>query len=115
MQRALPEVLGDPHGRVDVDVYARRCQKMAEGLRSLGFALESPKAGFFLFPRLPERLRTAQGGDVELTDQLLTQRTIVVPGTAFGVPGYLRLSMATEDVAVEGALAAFGRICGASS
>ncbi|MCA9709378.1 MAG: aminotransferase class I/II-fold pyridoxal phosphate-dependent enzyme, partial [Myxococcales bacterium] len=112
LQRALPRVLGQPDGRVDVSIYARRCRRMAEGLRALGFWVLPPRAGFFLFPGLPPRLRDADGGDVALTDRLLAERTIVVPGTAFGIPGHLRLSMAADDATVEGALAAFERVCG---
>jgi aspartate aminotransferase len=112
MQRMLPRVLADSEARVDVGVYARRCRKMADGLRELGFSIPTPKAGFFLFPGLPETLRDDDGGDVALTDRLLQRRTIVVPGTAFGVPGHLRLSMATPDEAIDGALAAFGAVCG---
>ena len=110
MQRMLPLVLGRPGGRVDVEVYARRCRRMAAGLRELGFALPEPRAGFFLFPRLPAALRGEDGGDIALTDRLLAERTIVVPGTAFGVPGHLRLSMAADDESVEGALASFRRV-----
>ncbi len=112
MQRVLPRVLADPHGRVDVEVYARRCRRMAEGLRALGFSIPTPRAGFFLFPGLPAALRDDTGGDVALTDRLVELRTVVVPGTAFGVPGHLRLSVATPDEAIEGALAAFRAICG---
>jgi aspartate aminotransferase len=112
MQRALPKVLGQPDGRVDVGVYARRCQTMAAGLRELGFAMPTPRAGFFLFPGLPEGLRGEDGGDIALTDRLLAERTIVVPGTAFGVPGHIRLSLAADEAAVDGALQAFRRVCG---
>lgn len=112
MQRVLPRVLSDPAGKVDVQVYARRCRTMAQGLRELGFSVPDPKAGFFLFPGLPASLVDEQGGDVALTERLLEHRTIVVPGTAFGVPAHLRLSMATPDEAVEGALEAFRRVCG---
>lgn len=115
MQRVLPLVLDRPDGRVDVSIYAHRCRRMAEGLRSLGFDAPVPTAGFFLFPGLPPRLRSIGGdtasGDVALTERLLGERTIVVPGTAFGVPGHLRLSMTAEDAAIEGALAAFERVC----
>jgi aspartate aminotransferase len=112
MQRVLPLVLDQPGGRVDVEIYARRCRRMAEGLRALGFSVLPPAAGFFLFPGLPPALRDARGGDVALTERLLAERTIVVPGTAFGVPGHLRLSMAADDAAIDGALAAFERVCG---
>ena len=107
MQRALPRVLGQPNGRVDVDIYARRTRRMAVGLRELGFAVPEPRAGFFLFPTLPPSLCLGEQPDVDLTERLLVHRTIVVPGTAFGVPGHLRLSLCVDDDAVEGALAAF--------
>ena len=111
MQRALPKVLGQPDGRVDVEVYARRCRTMAAGLRELGFDMPTPKAGFFLFPGLPDELRDDAGGDIALTDRMLAERTIIVPGTAFGAPGHIRLSMAADDASVDGALEAFRRVC----
>jgi aspartate aminotransferase len=109
MQRVLPKVLDQPGGRVDVRVYADNCAKMAAGLRELGFELPTPQAGFFLFPRLPAHLREA--GDVALTDRLREQRTLVVPGVAFGVPGHLRLAMCVDPPAVDGALSAFRAVC----
>ncbi len=112
MQRVLPKVLADPEGRVDVSVYANKCRRMAGALTELGFELPPPRAGFFLFPGLPERLRTEGGGDVELTERLVAERTIVVPGIAFGAPGYLRMSLATDDATIDGAIAAFCRVCG---
>ena len=112
MQRMLPKVLGQPDGRVDVAIYAKRCRTMADGLRELGFSVVEPKAGFFVFPGLPDSLRDEQGGDVALTERMQAERTIVVPGTAFGIPGHLRLSMAAPDEAVAGALEAFRRVCG---
>lgn len=112
MQRTLPRVLSHPAGRVDVSIYARNARRMAGALVELGFTLPEPRAGFFLFPRLPERLRDAHGGDIALTERLVAERTLVVPGTAFGTPGYLRLSMAVDDPTVDGAIAAFARACG---
>jgi aspartate aminotransferase len=111
MQRALPRVLGRAGGRVDVRVYAENCHKMAAGLRELGFHLPSPRAGFFLFPRLPASLLEA--GDVALTDRLRQHRTLVVPGIAFGVPGHLRLAMCVDPPVVDGALNAFRAACSA--
>jgi aspartate aminotransferase len=111
MQRVLPRLLEGEGARVDVSVYARNCRRMAAALRELGFTLAEPKAGFFLFPALPARLRDAEGGDVALTERLVAQRTIVVPGIAFGTPGHLRLSLAVDDATVDGAIAAFTRVC----
>ncbi|PRP91301.1 Arginine--pyruvate transaminase AruH [Enhygromyxa salina] len=109
MQRVLPKVLDQPGGRVDVRVYADNCAKMAAGLRELGFEQPAPQAGFFLFPRLPVHLREA--GEVALTDRLRQQRTLVVPGVAFGVPGHLRLAMCVDPPVVDGALNAFRVVC----
>ena len=109
MQRVLPKVLGQPGGRVEVQVYADNCARMAAGLRELGFDLPEPRVGFFLFPRLPEALREA--GDVVLTDRLREQRALVVPGVAFGVPGHLRLAMCVDPPVVDGALDAFRAVC----
>jgi aspartate aminotransferase len=112
MQRALPLVLGHPEGRVEVEVYEQNCQRMAAGIRELGFVLPDPQAGFFLFPRLPEALLGPEDADIALTEKLREQRTIVVPGTAFGVPGHLRLSMCVDPPVVDRALAAFRQVCG---
>lgn len=108
MQRVLPKVLADPTGKVDVAVYQRLAERMAEGLLDLGFHLVPPRAGFFLFPRLPD---TLPFDDIELTHRLLDHRTVVVPGAAFGMPRHLRLSMATDEASVHGALAAFRTVC----
>jgi aspartate aminotransferase len=114
MQRALPLVLDREDGRVDVSVYQRNCERMAEVLRSLGFHLAPVRAGFFLFPRLPAG--AFEGGDessdVVLTERLREQRCVVVPGTAFGVPGHLRLALCVDEATVDGAVAAFRSVCG---
>lgn len=110
MQRVLPKVLGRPDGRVDVGVYARRARRLRAGLVGLGFAVPEPRAGFFLFPRLPDAVvaRTPEGqaADVAFAERLVARRCIVVPGSAFGVENHLRLSVATDDAAIDGALAA---------
>lgn len=116
MQRALPQVLGQDGGQVDVEVYASNCRRMAQTLRGLGFKLADPRAGFFLFPRLPQRLVDAAAGgeessDVALTEALREVRCVVVPGSAFGEPDHLRLSMCVDPDAVTGAIAAFERVC----
>ncbi|KIG14726.1 Biosynthetic Aromatic amino acid aminotransferase alpha [Enhygromyxa salina] len=113
MQRVLPKVLGQPGGRVEVQVYAENCHKMAAGLRELGFEQPTPQAGFFLFPRLPASLRASlgEGGDVTLTHRLREQRALVVPGVAFGVPDHLRLAMCVDPPVVDGALNAFRAVC----
>ena len=50
-----------------------------------------PEGAFYFFPRL------AKGGDdVALADVLLDAGVATVPGSAFGAPGHIRLSFATD-------------------
>lgn len=50
-----------------------------------------PDGAFYLFPRL----RSGEN-DVTMADRLLEAGVATVPGSAFGAPGHLRLSFATE-------------------
>jgi len=63
-----------------------------------GFECRSGEGTFYAFPRVAgviERLGLVS--DVELTEHLLqTADVAVVPGSAFGAPGYLRLSFASS-------------------
>lgn len=108
MQRSLPLVLSHPEGRVDVSIYANNCKKMAAALSELGYELAAPRAGFFLFPRIPAAWRAkGEEGDALLTQALAAHRVIAVPGRAFGAPGYLRISMCVDPDLVDGAIEAF--------
>ena len=112
MQRALPLVLDRPDGRVDVGCYARNCQAMAAALVRNQFQVEPPRAGFFLFPRLPAAaLALGRDADIEMTERLRQQRVIVVPGRAFGSPEYLRISMCVAEDSLPGAIAGLDRAC----
>jgi len=57
-----------------------------------------PKGAFYAFPNVKELIRQANlKDDFALADYLLEKAKIaVVPGSAFGMPGYLRLSYATS-------------------
>jgi aspartate aminotransferase len=57
-----------------------------------------PDGAFYFFPRLKDG-----GDDVALADTLLDAGVATVPGSAFGAPGHLRISFATDlDTVVEG-------------
>ncbi|MFD5162140.1 aminotransferase class I/II-fold pyridoxal phosphate-dependent enzyme [Streptomyces hawaiiensis] len=55
----------------------------------------APDGAFYLFPRL------ATGDDLAVADALLEAGCATVPGSAFGAPGHLRLSFATDITALE--------------
>jgi LL-diaminopimelate aminotransferase len=72
------------------DVYGRRRDLMVEGLREAGFEVESPKATFYLWIRVPDGYTSA-----ELATRLLEEGIVVTPGNGFGEPGegYIRMAL----------------------
>lgn len=59
-----------------------------------------PSTGtFYTFPRVADIIEKAKNinNDIELADYLLNEANVaVIPGSAFGAPGYLRISYATS-------------------
>ncbi len=51
----------------------------------------APEGAFYLFPRI-----TGDADDVAVADRLLDAGVATVPGSAFGSPGHIRLSFATD-------------------
>jgi LL-diaminopimelate aminotransferase len=84
-----------------VGVYSRRRDLMVKGLREAGFELESPKATFYLWIKVPEGYTSAQ-----LTTRLLESGLIVTPGNGFGDPGagYIRIALTQKRDRLEEAI-----------
>ena len=74
-----------------VQVYLRRRDLMVKGLHDVGFEVESPRATFYLWIKVPEGYTSS-----ELTERLLEDAGLVVtPGNGFGEPGegYFRIAL----------------------
>jgi LL-diaminopimelate aminotransferase len=72
-------------------VYSGRRDLMVQGLREAGFALDPPKATFYLWIRVPHGYTSAT-----LATRLLEEAGLVVtPGNGFGEPGegYFRIAL----------------------
>ncbi|UDY23954.1 pyridoxal phosphate-dependent aminotransferase [Nocardioides sp. Kera G14] len=70
-----------------------------------GVECPTPEGAFYVYPSVKGLLeRTGIGSSAELAEHILEQAEVaVVPGEAFGTPGYLRLSYALgDDDLVEG-------------
>jgi aspartate aminotransferase len=88
--------------------YTRRRQRIVEGLRAIsGVTCEWPGGAFYAFPNVMAHLaggthQPMAGNCTDLARLLLDNaRVAVVPGAAFGAPGYLRLSYATSIERIE--------------
>ncbi len=83
--------------------YARRRARILEGLRAIpGITCTEPFGAFYVFPNISAMLGDTAPDSTALARQLLERvHVAVVPGDAFGAPGYLRLSYATAMERIE--------------
>ncbi|EKP94468.1 pyridoxal phosphate-dependent aminotransferase [Thermaerobacter subterraneus] len=118
-QKAAVAALTGPQDEVAAmrDEYRQRRDLLVEGLSRLpGVEVLRPAGAFYVYPSVRGLLGREIGGrragdDVALAEVLLeAARIAVVPGTAFGTPGYLRLSYATSRSDLEEALRRLERL-----
>jgi aspartate aminotransferase len=84
--------------------YRKRRRRIIDGLRAIpGVRCEEPGGAFYAFPNVAAHLANGSSGqalakDTTVLAKLLLDkaRVALVPGDAFGAPGYLRLSYATS-------------------
>ncbi|MHB1321659.1 MAG: pyridoxal phosphate-dependent aminotransferase [Acidithiobacillus ferrivorans] len=89
-----------------VHAFKRRHQYVYDRLQALPGVAAMPSDGtFYSFPGFRE-VMAAKGlrDDLALAEALLEAGVAVVPGSAFGTPGHIRLSFATSDKNLEMAL-----------
>ncbi|MDI6791936.1 MAG: pyridoxal phosphate-dependent aminotransferase [bacterium] len=91
-----------------VAAFDKRRRYIVERLNKIkGFSCRTPAGAFYAFPNVSGAFGLRFNGKTiedsfSLTEFLLDQaRVAVVPGDAFGAPGYLRLSYATSDENIE--------------
>lgn len=92
--------------------FAERRRAIVAGLNAIeGVRCREPEGAFYAFPNVQDLIGRKAGGqtlddDLALTQYLLEEaRCAVVPGSAFGAPGYLRLSYATSMENIEAGVA----------
>lgn len=84
-----------------VDAYETRLDRLAEVLNIAGIPCPKPEGSFYLFPKTPD------SDDKKFVDHLSKYNILAVPGTAFGAPGYMRLSTSVPWSNIEGSENAF--------
>jgi len=102
MQRAV-RLLGD--WNFDPTTYQRRRDLIYETLLEAGFQVQKPKGAFYIFPKSPIE------DDVAFVRELQNKYLLlVVPGSGFGKPGYVRLSFCVEEKTIEKAREKFYQV-----
>ena len=88
-----------------VERYQQRRDIMCEGLERMGWPVARPRAGMFVWARLPEAYR--QMGSMEFAMRLMDKGNVAVaPGIGFGEEGegYLRLALVENEHRIRQAL-----------
>ena len=111
-QHAAVAALRGPREEVERmrQAFAGRRRAMIDGLNAIeGVSCREPEGAFYAFPNVGAHVGKRAGervlaSDVDLSLWLLdAAKVAVVPGSAFGAPGYVRLSYATStELIVEG-------------
>ena len=95
--------------------FKERHDFVVDGLNHIkGFRCLASEGAFYSFPDVTEAIRAAGlKDDVELSERLLNEVGVaLVPGSAFGAPGYVRLSFATSKENLSKALERIGGALG---
>jgi aspartate aminotransferase len=88
---------------IDVAPYREKRDLMYEGLTRIGYECVKPRGAFYVFPRTPI------ADDVEFVRRLAEEGVLTVPGSGFGMPGYIRISLTVERETVVRGLPGFER------
>jgi aspartate aminotransferase len=88
---------------IDVAPYREKRDLMYEGLLRIGYECVKPQGAFYVFPRTPIE------DDVAFVRLLAEEGVLTVPGSGFGAPGHIRISLTVERETVIRALPGFER------
>jgi aspartate aminotransferase len=93
---------------IDIPHLQRKRDWLAGALGALGYATTLPEATFYLLVRSP------WPDDLAFAERLAEHKVYVLPGSAAGLPGYVRLSLTASDAMIERALPGFAAAIGAA-
>ena len=88
---------------IDVAPYRDKRDLMYEGLTRIGYECVKPRGAFYVFPRTPI------ADDVAFVRMLAEENVLTVPGSGFGMPGHMRISLTVTRDTVVRALPGFER------
>jgi aspartate aminotransferase len=86
---------------VDVAAYEHKRDLLCDGLVGAGYDVQKPEGGYYVF------LKSPIPDDVAFVGTLVRHGILSVPGTGFGRPGYLRLSITVPVDCIERSLPGF--------
>ncbi len=88
----------------DVSYYDRNRNTLYEGLTKLGFSCQKPEGAFYLFMKSP------LADEKEFVGMAKKYNILLVPGSTFMCPGYVRIAYCVSYETVKGSLAGFEKL-----
>ena len=86
---------------IDIQHLQRKRDRLVTALGEMGYDLHSPEGTFYLMPRSPLE------DDLAFTRLLMAHKIYCLPGAAFEMPGYFRISLTANDDMIERSLPGF--------
>jgi len=90
-----------------VDAFEKRCDLVVDGLNAIkGITCLRPDGAFYVYPNIKPLIKAAGlSSCTEFSEWLLEKVGVaVVPGDAFGLGGFMRISYATDEATLKDAL-----------
>lgn len=101
IQRAVARCL---EAKVDVEIYNRNRELLYNSLLSYGYECVKPQGAFYLF------VKALEDDDRSFSEAAKKHNILIVPGSAFGYPGYARIAYCVDYGVIERSLAGFKRL-----
>ncbi len=103
MQKVIARCINE---KTDTSYYDRNRNTLYEGLVSAGFTCQKPEGAFYLFMKTPVE------DDKEFVAAAKKYNIIVVPGSSFGCPGYVRIAYCVAYETIVNSLPKFRELAG---
>ena len=88
----------------DISIYDTNRTLLYDKLTSLGFECVKPQGAFYLW------MKTAEPDDVAFATKAKEFNLLIVPGSSFMCPGYVRIAYCVEKAMIERSFAAFEKL-----
>ena len=98
VQRAVMRCLEE---KADVAAYDRNRELLWGGLKELGFQCIKPQGAFYLFVKSPEP------DEKQFVEKAKKHRLLLVPGSSFACPGYVRLAYCVSEATIRNSMPSF--------
>lgn len=101
MQRAVARCLEE---QTDIEAYNRNREALYQGLKECGFTCIKPQGAFYLFVKTPTE------DEKEFVERAKKYHILVVPGSSFACPGYVRIAYCVSYETIRNSLPGFRKL-----